>query len=49
MITGLDMEHIVARDNGEDRNGTKSQRGANIDREDKELDWSIIGSEMRRV
>ena len=49
IITGLDMEYIVAREDGKDRNVTKSQGGANMDREDKELDWPIIGNEMRRL
>ena len=43
------MEHIAARKDEEDRNGTKSQRGVNMDQEDKELDWSIIVSRMRRL
>ena len=43
------MEHIVVREEGEDGSGTNSQRGANMDQEDKELDWSIIGCEMRRL
>ena len=37
-IIGLDIENIVARVDGEDKNGTKSQRGVNMDQEDKELD-----------
>ena len=47
-IIGLDIENIVARVDGEDKNGTKSQRGVNMDQEDKELNWSIIGSEMKK-
>ena len=39
----------MAREDGKDRNGTKFKRGANMDQEDKELDWSIIGSKMRRL
>ena len=34
--------------NGEDKHIPKSQRGVNMDQEEKKLDCSIIGSEMRR-
>ena len=38
------MKHIVAREDGEDKNSKKSQRGASMNRKDKELGWSTIGS-----
>ena len=48
-IIGLDVEHIVTREGGEDRNSTKSQRGVNMVQEDRVLDWSVIGNKMRRL
>ena len=47
--TGSCMKHIVTRENGENGSSTKFQRGANMDQEDKELDWPTIGCEMRRL
>ena len=47
--TGLCMKHIVATEDVEDGSGPNSQWGANMDQEDKELDWSIIGCEMKRL
>ena len=37
-IIGLDVPNIVAREDEENRNRTRSQRRVNMDQEDKDLD-----------